>query len=295
MKSDWNLTETLRSFKLFSNTWRRRGLGLGRGILRMSAHSKLLLEALLRESLDLIDPGFCRECKGVVTHPRDPFCSDCLSRVRWIGSACARCGLPVVQPARAPQGPLHVDSLPPPCGVCRPLRLRFDWASASGLHEGPLRTAVLAFKFCGDLGVLQFLRDSLTRAALASSLEPAMRQAEAIVPVPLHPLKRWWRGLDSGLLLAEELALGLAPRQRLPVLPLLRKQRWTPPQSTLKAAQRRRNLRNGFAVLPGVRVPQVVVLVDDVLTSGSTASECARALKRGGARRVIVVVAARSE
>ncbi len=122
-----------------------------------------------------------------------------------------------------------------------------------------------------------------------------MRQAEAIVPVPLHPLKRWWRGLDSGLLLAEELALGLAPRQRLPVLPLLRKQRWTPPQSTLKAAQRRRNLRNGFAVLPGVRVPQVVVLVDDVLTSGSTASECARALKRGGARRVIVVVAARSE
>ena len=122
-----------------------------------------------------------------------------------------------------------------------------------------------------------------------------MPQAEAIVPVPLHPLKRWWRGRNSGLLLAEELALGLAPRHRLPVLPLLRKQRWTPPQSTLEVAQRRRNLRNGFAVAPGVRVPPVVVLVDDVLTSGSTASECARALKRGGARRVIVVVAARSE
>lgn len=158
-----------------------------------------------------------------------------------------------------------------------------------------MRTAVLAFKFHGDLGVIQFLKDELTRAALSPSIWPSMIQAEAIVPVPLHPLRRWWRGRDSGLILAEALAAGISPRKKLPVLPILRKRRWTPPQSSLEAAPRRRNLRNAFCTVRDTRVPGVVVLVDDVLTTGATASECARALKRGGARRVIVVAVARSE
>ena len=185
--------------------------------------------------------------------------------------------------------------MPPPCGTCGLLRLRFDWASASGVYEGPMRTAVVALKFQGDLGALDFLKAELTRAALAPSVARAFAEAEAIVPVPLHPLKRWWRGRNSGLVLAKELAAGLAPGHKLPVLELLRKRRWTPPQSSLEAGPRRRNLRNAFAPVEGAKIPPVVILVDDVLTTGATASECARALKRGGARRVLVVAAARSE
>jgi predicted amidophosphoribosyltransferase len=118
-----------------------------------------------------------------------------------------------------------------------------------------------------------------------------LSQAQAIVPVPSHPLKKWWRGRDPVADLAREVARELGG---LPVRPLLRKSRWTRAQVTLSGTRRRRNLKGAFSTRPGARVPRAVILLDDVLTTGTTASQCALALKRGGAEEVTVLAIARS-
>jgi ComF family protein len=123
-----------------------------------------------------------------------------------------------------------------------------------------------------------------------------LRGAELAVPVPLHWRRQHARGFNQ----AEDLARHLG----LPVVRALRRVRPTPPQSGLTAAGRRRNLRGAFAPPRRHRVgrrehdPRIagacVVIVDDVSTTGATLEECARVLKRGGAREVRALTAARA-
>jgi competence protein ComFC len=249
-----------------------------------------------RSCLDLLAPGFCRQCQGAVLEGTDPFCARCLEQVEWIGSACARCGIPTVRPA-----PLRSDSplsdraeLPPRCGYCKSLRLSFDLAVAAGRYSSCLRTAIIRYKFGADQGVRSLLHGAVRRVIRAPAFDAAIGTMEAIVPVPLHPLKRWWRGRDPVLELSRQLSAELAPTRALPVLQLLEKVRPTRSQVKLSGARRRKNLRRSLAVRPGRKVPETILLVDDVLTTGTTASECARALKRRGAKRVLVVALARS-
>jgi predicted amidophosphoribosyltransferase len=174
------------------------------------------------------------------------------------------------------------------------MRLHFDLAAAGARYDGPVRTAVLRFKFEGDRGVLPLLAAALARAARSDALRDAAREAGAIVPVPLHPWKRFLRGRDPARELARALAAGLARERKVEVVPLLRKVRWTRSQVSLPEAARRRNLRGAFRVRRGAVVPATVILVDDVLTTCTTASRAALALKRAGAERVIVLAVARS-
>ena len=88
------------TFKLFSRAYRTSAPGLLRKLRRLAGGGAHAARKLMAESLDIIDPGFCRECKGPVDRPEDPFCCACRLLVSRIGSACARCGLPVVHPAR---------------------------------------------------------------------------------------------------------------------------------------------------------------------------------------------------
>jgi predicted amidophosphoribosyltransferase len=238
--------------------------------------------------LDLLAPGFCRECGGPVDAGRDPFCPECGKDAVWIGSACARCGTPVVSP-----GALSLAA-PAGCGACARLRLHFDSAAAGARYEGPIRTAVLRFKFERDRGVLPLLRSALLHAAGSPGLRDAVRVAGAIVPLPPHPWKRFLRGADPVRELADALSDDLAPERRIAVEPLLEKVRWTPSQVSLPERARRRNLRDAFRVRRHRVVPATVVLVDDVLTTCTTASRSALALKRGGAETVIVLAVARS-
>jgi ComF family protein len=112
---------------------------------------------------------------------------------------------------------------------------------------------------------------------------------DALVPVPLAPARERERGFNQAALVADELAraLGRPVRRR-----WLRRARPTRPQSDLSAAERWANVRNAFQAAPAVAGHHVLV-VDDVLTTGATAAECARALRAAGARAVSVVTVAR--
>ncbi len=251
---------------------------------------------MLDSCLELLAPGFCREC-GREGLPGDlAYCEMCQATIRWVAHACPACGNPF---AAAPC--LSPSAREPICGVCigqnrgeSRSRFHFDRVAAAGVYDSVLRSAILRYKFHHDEGVRPFLVEVAAYAAQRSWIRDYVSEADALVPVPQH----WWRGLRRGWNpvgeLAEALATELMPPRHLPVRSLLRKIRWTTPQVDLSGRVRRRNLRRAFVVRPGEKPPRRVILFDDVLTTGTTASECARALKRAGAESVVLVALARS-
>lgn len=156
-----------------------------------------------------------------------------------------------------------------------------------GPYEGLLRELILRMKH----GTGEQLAEMLAELWAQHSLHKLRAlQADVVVPVPLHWRRRWTRGYNQSAALARGLArhLGLACRPG-----WLRRIRYTPDQTQQTAAARRDNVRGIFQARPRSALQrQSVLVVDDVLTTGSTASEAARALKAAGAARVVVAVLA---
>lgn len=196
-------------------------------------------------------------------------CETCERSVRWIGpDACDRCGRP-----RSPR----LDS----CGDCRRRSFAFDRARAAAVYEGPAREVVKAFKLLGER---RMAADLAERMVAAAKLLPA----DVVTWVPSTRASEVERGFNPAESLARPLARGL----RLPARPLLVKTHATTDQAGLSREERRSNLRGVFRATG--RIPLRVLLVDDILTTGSTAHECASELKRAGAREVSVVTFARA-
>jgi competence protein ComFC len=215
---------------------------------------------------DVLYPEACLSC-GRLT--RGGFCAGCLRRLPPPGpEVCRRCGAA----CRAPV---------PSCRDCRGRAVAFDRALQSVEFRGPARRAVLLLKYRGQYALAPTLALRIGEAARELG-------AEAVTWVPMSPKRLSARGFDHGRLLAEASAEILG----LPSSCLLTRIRDAPPQVGLEPDVRRRNLEGAFqAVLPP---PRVVLLVDDVYTTGATASEAARALKAFGARTVYSVSFARS-
>ncbi len=233
--------------------------------------------------LDLVYPALCPAC-GVAlgVARRDPLCGACWAGVTRIGPpSCARCGLPFLtfgdDGARWPGGL---------CAGCAAEPPAYDYARAAAIYAGPLREAVHALKFERRRALAAPLADLIAEQCLAGLPAPV----DALVPVPLGPARERERGFNQATLLAERLATAVAA----PVRPRwLTRARPTQPQSDLGAAERRLNVRNAFAASTAVAGRHVIV-VDDVLTTGATAADCARALKAAGARMVGVLAVARA-
>jgi ComF family protein len=161
-----------------------------------------------------------------------------------------------------------------------------DRAQAIGPHEDVLRSIVHSLKYDG--------RRSLATPLGALILERCrwvLEGADIVVPVPLHPARRRERGFNQ--------ALDLARALELPVARSIRRVRATESQTGLSADERHRNIRGAFAASRARwRVSKVhgrvVVLVDDVSTTGATLEECARVVRAMGAREVRAVTAARA-
>jgi ComF family protein len=166
--------------------------------------------------------------------------------------------------------PLPLDAHPGP-----PL----DAARVLFLYEDPVDRLITGLKFRGELACARVLGTLLARHILALGT----RLPQVLVPMPLHAARYRERGFNQ----AEAIAAHLASRAGVEVnSSMLQRVRATLPQTTLNAARRRRNCEGAFAVRPGQRVPPRVALLDDVMTTGSTAAAAAQALRQAGARHV---------
>ncbi|MDR1989713.1 MAG: ComF family protein [Acidobacteriaceae bacterium] len=229
------------------------------------------LDALLAVTL----APTCLVCGEPLERPmRGPVCERCWQTITPLTPPlCDRCGDPL-----ATWRPRETEY----CPRCRRVPRAFDRARAIGAYEGTLREIIHALKYQARRSVARSL-GALMRARGADLLAGAT----AAVPVPLHRSRLRARGFNQ----AADLARGLG----LPVVAALRRQRATGDQITLPAAQRHRNVRGAFCATRKARQLRgaIVILVDDVSTTGATLDACARALKEAGVSEVRALTAAR--
>ena len=226
--------------------------------------------------LDWIYPPVCLVCGWPGIDPALGLCPGCHAELPGNRFACRRCAQPL-----APGAPDR------DCGRCQ----RRPPAQARALvpwrYEPPLDFLLQALKYQGQLAVARGLG-----AALAGRLGEAARWPDCLVPVPLHPARQKRRGFNQAAEIGRALAAALGCALRTDGF---RRSRDTPPQAGLDASARRRNLRHAFQADPACFAGRRVVLVDDVITTGSTVHACARALlDQGGAAEVRVWAAARA-
>ncbi len=223
--------------------------------------------------IGLFFPPHCALCGGRLDALRVlcPACEGDLPELP--GPRCRRCGEALSDPS--------LDL----CLRCGTRERAVDRFGSLGPYDGPWGELVRALKFDKEVAVGRFLAGRMAEWVRAYGIAEAF---DLITFVPMSPRDRRERGFNQ----AELLARGLAKRLRRPVCRILTKARVTPPQGSLSARERRTNLRDAFRLLRygGERV----LLVDDIGTTGSTAEECARALKRGGYESVTVLTVARA-
>jgi ComF family protein len=215
--------------------------------------------------LDLLLPQRCVACAA----PGSSLCAACSARLPRIAPPlCGRCGAPTAWPVRR-------------CAECAGRRIAFARARAAVAYDDAVRRLVSAWK---ERGLRRLAR--LAADVVVDAVERP--DTAAIVVVPPDPDRVLQRGHHP----AGRLAAELSRRWELPLLPVLTRTRARPRQRGLALADRRRNVRGVFAA--AARSPARVCLVDDVYTTGATASAAASALRKAGARSVEVVTFARA-
>ena len=289
---------------------------------RLTPLSLAVFPRLATAALDLVFPALCAVCEARLgPRRRDPLCGPCWDAIaRIVPPYCDRCGVPM--PMREPpesselgacrssrgssagfaratlpgggsEGAIEAPSEeleegpPPPavCSACVADGPAYDYSRSAAVYGGVLREALHRLKFGGRRALARPLAD-LAVEQCGPSLPDGIA---AIVPVPLAGDRERERGFNQAALLAERVAQGLA----LPVRARwLARGRATRPQSDLPAAERSANVRGAFRAAPAV-AGRHVLLVDDVLTTGATLAECARALRAAGADRIGALTVAR--
>lgn len=230
---------------------------------------------------DLLFPLSCKVCGVHMRSGETPgLCERCWGTIRFLdGPCCPRCGKPFASEAALSHSPDHQ------CGDCRERPPKYNRAISAAVYENALAEAIHLFKYSKKANWSRPLGRLLhTRISDFAKLD-------VILPVPLHPKRLRQREFNQSLLLAKEVSLASG-------IPLqvdnLRRMRWTQPQIELNGDERRKNVREAFEVIRPDRVQdRSVLLIDDVYTTGATVNECARVLKRAGAKAVNVLTVAR--
>jgi ComF family protein len=206
------------------------------------------------------------------------------------GSTCFICGGRLLSPYA-----LASEGGEPKCGLCRRLEPTYTRAVAYGSYDGALRGLIHLLKYEQMQPAAALLGRMLAEAM--AGLESCWTQPEVVVvPVPLHARKLRQRGFNQSELTARSaLKRGTGSGRLVLSVGTLERRRETLSQTGLTRHQRRENIRGAFAVArPESIAGREVVLVDDVFTTGTTASECARVLRREGASKVYVATVART-
>jgi ComF family protein len=255
----------------------------------MNAHPRLpqlqpwldLGRQAIQGIIHLIYPPTCHLCGQALAPDGSRFCTRCAHLLpEDFQAACPRCAVSIGAYSQTADG----------CPRCRAERFWFDQAVRLGLYKDSLREAILRMKQATGEDLAEALGHLWAEHAAARLRALAV---DVVVPVPLHWIRRWQRGYNQAETLARALAakLGVPCRTR-----WLWRARYTAHQTGQGRTARKANLRGAFraAARPELRGKKVL-LVDDVLTTGTTCSEAARVLKRAGAARVAVAVLARSD
>lgn len=171
------------------------------------------------------------------------------------------------------------------CGRCLSKRPAFDETVAPFIYQGAIQHLIMALKFRADFKNARLLGQLLAHYLLQTVAKP-----ELILPVPLHPSRYRERGFNQAI----EIARTVSRELQIPLdLNSCSRHRNTPHQTRLTAKQRRKNLKNAFTVIKPISAQHIAIL-DDVMTTGSTAHELATVLKKAGVGRVDVWVCARA-
>ncbi len=234
---------------------------------------------LLTAITSLLYPPVCAICRANIRAGRH-LCDQCDAKaIRIVAPFCQTCSEPF-------EGAITGAFT---CANCAHRTIHFEAAVAAYRSRGIVREIVHGFKYGRQI----YLRHLVARWLYAALDDERLRERrfDIIVPVPLHPTRERERGFNQASLLAESLGAQIST----PSQPLLERIRYTTTQTALDRAERMENLHNAFRLRKNADVRGLrVLLIDDVLTTGSTLSECARVLKRAGATSVHAATAARA-
>lgn len=234
---------------------------------------------MLRALSSLFYPPVCTICAASVASG-EYLCEACDARVaRIVAPFCQTCSEPF---SGAITGPFA-------CANCAHRTLYFEAAVAAHRSRGIVRRVVHDFKY----GHQDYLRHLVGRWLEAAFADERLRgqRFDLLVPVPLHPARQRERGFNQAATLAE----WISARRGIPCGKALERVRYTRTQTAFDRAERMENLHDAFRLRKNMNVRELrVLLIDDVLTTGATLSECARVLKKEGAAVVYAATAARA-
>ena len=227
----------------------------------------------------LLYPPVCTIC-GANVRASEYLCDQCEAKTaRVIAPFCQKCSEPF-------EGAITGTFT---CANCAHRTIYFDTAVAAYRSRGIVRQIIHTFKYGRQI----YLRHLVARWLYAALDDERLsnRRFDIIIPVPLHPTRQRERGFNQASLLAELLSAEISIQSK----PALERIRYTTTQTALDRAERMENLHNAFRLRKNADVRGLrVLLIDDVLTTGSTLSECARVLKHAGAISVHAATAARA-
>ena len=234
----------------------------------------------------ILFPSDCRICRAPLINIASlPVCDPCLAKIVPLdGPLCQICGEKLFHTiAETEDTPL--------CAICRRVGAHFSRATAYGAYEGALRDLIHLFKYNGVKPAGKILGGLLNQTVAAMALPDSV----IVIPVPLWSGKRTTRGFNQ----AEAIARTFIHFQTSSSIQLdtsiLIRTRETASQTGLTRHQRRTNVRGAFAVVKPAKIKgRSILIVDDVMTTGTTAGECARVLRRAGAKEVFVATIARA-
>jgi len=240
----------------------------------------LILQKIIKSISDVIYPARCVGCSDTLHHEKEKyFCGPCHEQIKYLNkSMCPVCGIAFLNsPAES-----HL------CGKCLEKSPYFTVARAVAAYENVILETIHRFKYGRDLSV-----GSILASFMADFQFPDFdyRNYSLIVPVPLHVKKMRERGFNQSVILAQ----ALNKKWRLPLnYFLLKRSKFTLTQTGLDKKEREKNIKGAFEVTSAKEIKDKnIILIDDVYTTGATLNECAKTLRKAGAKDVAVLTLAR--